>query len=91
MIWNGNHFGNDIISTGIEGIFFHEICPNKAIVVGFGITKDIIKHFKNDVMGLVVGSQICTTIEKSIQNGQNSAAVESSTRLYKSLLNEVSS
>ena len=68
-----------------------KICPNKAIVVGFGITKDIIKHFKNDVMGLVVGSQICTTIEKSIQNGQNSAAVESSTRLYKSLLNEVSS
>ena len=66
-----------------------KICPNKAIVVGFGITKDIIKHFKNDVMGLVVGSQICTTIEKSIQNGQNSAAVESSTTLYKSLLNEV--
>ena len=66
-----------------------KICPNKAIVVGFGITKDIIKHFKNDVMGLVVGSQICTTIEKSIQNGQNSAAVESSTKLYKSLLNEV--
>ena len=40
-------------------------------------------------MGLVVGSQICTTIEKSIKNGQNSDAIVASTKLYKSLLNEV--
>ena len=56
--------------------------------MGFGIVKEVIKKFKN-VDGLVVGSQICSTIEKSIQNGQNSAAVEESTKLYKSLLNEV--
>ena len=68
-----------------------KICStNKKTVIGFGITKDVIKKFKN-VDALVVGSEICSTIEKSIQNGQNSAAVESSTRLYKSLLNEVSS
>ena len=60
----------------------------KRAVIGFGITQDVIKKFK-DVDGLVVGSQICSAIEKSIQNGQNSAAVESSTILYKSLLNEV--
>ena len=65
-----------------------KICPNKAIVVGFGITKDVIKHFKNNVMGLVIGSQICTTIEKSIKNGQNSDAIVASTKLYKSLLDE---
>ena len=38
---------------------------------------------------MVIGSQICSTIEKSIENGQNSAALEASTKLYKSLLNEV--
>ena len=65
-----------------------KLCPSKKIVVGFGIVKEVIKRFKS-VDGLVVGSQICSTIEKSIQNGQNSAAVESSTILYKSLLNEV--
>ena len=64
------------------------LCPNKRVVVGFGIVKEVIKKF-NNVDGLVVGSQICSTIEKSIQNGQNSAAVEESTKLYKSLLNEV--
>ena len=66
-----------------------KICSNKAIVVGFGITKDVIKHFKNDTMGLVIGSQICTTIENSIKNGQNSDAIVASTKLYKSLLNEL--
>ena len=66
-----------------------KICPNKAVVIGFGITKDLIKHLKNNTMGLVVGSQICSTIEKSIKNGQNSDAIVASTKLYKSLLNEV--
>ena len=47
-----------------------------------------IKKF-NNVDALVVGSQICLEIEKSIKNGQNSAALEASTKLYKSLLNEV--
>ena len=64
-------------------------CSNIAIVVGFGITKDVIKHFKNDTMGLVIGSQICSTIENSIKNGQNSDAIVASTKLYKSLLNEL--
>ena len=60
---------------------------NKRTVIGFGITQDVIKKFKN-VDGLVVGSQICKTIEKSIENGQNSAVVEVS-KLYKALLNEL--
>ena len=60
---------------------------NKRTVIGFGITQDMIKKFKN-VDGLVVGSQICKTIEKSIENGQNSAVVEVS-KLYKALLNEL--
>jgi len=47
----------------------------------------VIKKFKN-VDGLVVGSQICKTIEKNIENGQNSAVVEVS-KLYKALLNEL--
>ena len=66
-----------------------KLCPNKRIVIGFGITKEVIKKLKNNVHGLVIGSQICSTIEKSIENGQNSAALEASTKLYKSLLNEV--
>jgi tryptophan synthase alpha chain len=60
---------------------------NKRTVIGFGITQDVIKKFKN-VDGLVVGSQICKTIEKNIENGQNSAVVEVS-KLYKALLNEL--
>ena len=52
----------------------------KKTVIGFGITQDVIKKFKN-VDGLVVGSQICKTIEKNIKNGQNSAVVEVS-KLY---------
>ena len=40
-------------------------------------------------MGLVIGSQICSTIENSIKNGQNSDAIVASTKLYKSLLNEL--
>ena len=66
-----------------------KLCPNKRIVIGFGITKEVIKKLKNNVHGLVIGSQICTAIEKSIKNGQNSAALEASTKLYKSLLKEV--
>ena len=65
-----------------------KLCSNdKRAVIGFGITQDVIKKFKN-VDGLVVGSQICNTIEKNIKNGQNSAVVEVS-KLYKALLNEL--
>ena len=66
-----------------------KLCSSgKRAVIGFGITQDVIKKFK-DVDGLVVGSQICSTIEKSVSNGQNSAALEASTKLYKLLLSEV--
>ena len=65
-----------------------KLCPDKKVVIGFGMVKDTIKNFRN-VDALVVGSQICTEIEKSIQNGQNSASVKASTELYKSLLEEV--
>ena len=65
-----------------------KLCPDKKVVIGFGIVKDIIKNFIN-VDALVIGSQICSEIEKSIQNGQNSASVKASTELYKSLLNEI--
>ena len=65
-----------------------KLCSDgKKAVIGFGITQDVIKKFKN-VDGLVVGSQICKTIEKNIENGQNSAVVEVS-KLYKALLNEL--
>jgi len=65
-----------------------KLCSDgKKAVIGFGITLDVIKKFKN-VDGLVVGSQICKTIEKNIENGQNSAVVEVS-KLYKALLNEL--
>ena len=65
-----------------------KLCPNKKVVIGFGIVKDVIKNF-NNVDALVIGSQICSEIEKSIQNGQNFASVKASTELYKSLLEEV--
>ena len=65
-----------------------KLCPDKKVVIGFGIVKDVIKNFIN-VDALVIGSQICSEIEKSIQNGQNSASVKASTVLYKSLLNEI--
>ena len=65
-----------------------KLCSDdKRAVIGFGITQDVIKKFKN-VDGLVVGSLICKTIEKNIENGQNSAVVEVS-KLYKALLNEL--
>ena len=65
-----------------------KLCSDgKKAVIGFGITQDVIKKFKN-VDGLVVGSQIFKTIEKNIENGQNSAVVEVS-KLYKALLNEL--
>ena len=60
---------------------------DKRTVIGFGITRNVIKQFKA-VDALVVGSEICSTIEKSIKNGQNSAVVEVS-KLYKALLNEL--
>ena len=42
----------------------------KNIVIGFGITNKTISSFKN-ADGLVIGSQICKEITKSIKRGQN--------------------
>tara|TARA_B100000963_G_scaffold361731_1_gene399052 strand:+ start:3408 stop:4205 length:798 start_codon:yes stop_codon:yes gene_type:complete len=43
---------------------------SKSIVIGFGITKKTIKKLKK-ADGLVVGSQLCSEISKSLVNRQN--------------------
>ena len=47
-----------------------KIDPKKNCVIGFGITEKTISKFKNTV-GLVVGSQICKEITRSLNNRQN--------------------
>ena len=47
-----------------------KINPNKNCVIGFGITEKTISNFKN-TDGLVVGSQICKEITRSLNNRQN--------------------
>ncbi len=47
-----------------------KIDPKKNCVVGFGITEKTISKFKN-TDGLVVGSQICKEITRSLNNRQN--------------------
>ena len=47
-----------------------KICPKKNCVIGFGITEKTISNFKN-TDGLVVGSQICKEITRSLSNRQN--------------------
>ena len=47
-----------------------KINPNKNCVIGFGITEKTISKFKN-TDGLVVGSQICKEITRSLNNRQN--------------------
>ncbi len=47
-----------------------KINPSKNLVIGFGITDKTISSLKK-ADGLVVGSQLCTTISKSIENRQN--------------------
>ena len=48
-----------------------KINPLKKIVVGFGITTKTIASLKK-TDGLVVGSQLCKEITRSITKGQNS-------------------
>ena len=47
-----------------------KIDPKKNCVIGFGITEKTISKFKN-TDGLVVGSQICKEITRSLNNRQN--------------------
>ena len=46
------------------------LCKNKNLVIGFGITDKTISSLRT-ADGLVVGSQLCKTIEDSIQKRQN--------------------
>ena len=47
-----------------------KINKNKNCVIGFGITNKSIKFFKNSD-GVVVGSEICKEITRSLNNRQN--------------------
>ena len=47
-----------------------KINKNKNCVIGFGITNKSIKSFKNSD-GVVVGSEICKEISRSLSNRQN--------------------
>ena len=47
-----------------------KINKNKNCVIGFGITNKSIKSLKNSV-GVVVGSEICKEITRSLNNRQN--------------------
>ena len=47
-----------------------KISKNKNCVIGFGITNKSIKFFKNSD-GVVVGSEICKEITRSLNNRQN--------------------
>ena len=47
-----------------------KINKNKNYVIGFGITNKSIKSFKNSD-GVVVGSEICKEITRSLNNRQN--------------------
>ena len=47
-----------------------KIDKNKNCVIGFGITNKSIKSFKNSD-GVVVGTEICKEITRSLNNRQN--------------------
>ncbi len=47
-----------------------KINKNKNCLIGFGITIKSISYFKS-VDGVVVGSEICKEISKSLKKGQN--------------------
>ena len=47
-----------------------KLSPKKNCVIGFGITEKTISNFKN-TDGLVVGSQICKEITRSLRGRQN--------------------
>ena len=59
-----------------------KIDKNKNCVIGFGITNKSIKSFKNSD-GVVVGSEICKEITRSLNNRQN--PVTNVSRLVKNL------
>ena len=59
---------------------------NKNIVIGFGITKKTISSLKK-ADGLVVGSQLCKEISKSVAKGQN--PVTNVTNIVKILKNKI--
>jgi tryptophan synthase alpha chain len=59
-----------------------KIDKNKNCVIGFGITNKSIKSFKNSD-GVVVGSEICKEITRSLNSRQN--PVTNIVRLVKKL------
>ncbi len=64
-----------------------KINKNKNCVIGFGITNKSIKSFKNSD-GVVVGSEICKEITKSLNNRQN--PVTNVTDIVKKLRKKIS-
>ena len=63
-----------------------KIDPKKNCVIGFGITEKTISKFKS-ADGLVVGSQICKEITRSLNNRQN--PVTNVSKLVKNLQNKI--
>ena len=63
-----------------------KINKNKNCVIGFGITNKSIKSFKNSD-GVVVGSEICKEITRSLNNRQN--PVTNVSKIVSSLKNKI--
>ena len=63
-----------------------KINKNKNCVIGFGITNKSIKSFKNSD-GVVVGSEICKEITRSLNNRQN--PVTNVSKIVKKLKNKI--
>ena len=63
-----------------------KINKNKNCVIGFGITNKSIKSFKNSD-GVVVGSEICKEITRSLNNRQN--PVTNVSKIVKRLKNKI--
>ena len=61
--------------------------PKKNIVIGFGITTKNIKSLKK-ADGLVIGSELCKTISKSLKKRQN--PVTNVSRIVKELKRKIS-
>ena len=62
------------------------INPKKNVVIGFGITEKTIEKLKS-ADGLVVGSEICKEITRSLKSRQN--PVTNVGRLVKKLKNKI--
>ena len=63
-----------------------KINKNKNCVIGFGITNKSIKSFKNSD-GVVVGSEICKEITRSLNGRQN--PVTNVSKIVKRLKNKI--